>query len=366
MEQYRKNADMQDLAHATAHLIHGSSRRPLHDHLRPGPSRARPKSRASTSATPTSTRRIARYQPDELQAKAGTRRPTASGSSSSPRRPPACGRPKKNSTTAVRVLMLALNNFVMHDIFNSLLLHRSFRPRSLSLLGCVLLALTGSCSQALEPRSSTPATTAEAAKVIDLSALPLMRGAVDPRRQDLAGLSYDAPGTVKNVFEFQRKQLIDLKWQELPNSYVSDQSSNATFSLEGFTLSLSVNPASEPDLVSVTLLSHGNVDLGQLPLPAGATESYVGPAVAMFVTETPVVATAQAIRKLLLEKGWQPYGTAGDSQFFKQNAIQLTATVSAAGRKGGKTIISSSSLLMSVDCRRLPTRSACSIADATA
>src|SRR5215510_7955766 len=25
MEQYRKNADMQDLAHATAHLIHGSS-----------------------------------------------------------------------------------------------------------------------------------------------------------------------------------------------------------------------------------------------------------------------------------------------------------------------------------------------------
>jgi hypothetical protein len=25
MEQYRKNADMQDLAHGTAHLIHGSS-----------------------------------------------------------------------------------------------------------------------------------------------------------------------------------------------------------------------------------------------------------------------------------------------------------------------------------------------------
>ena len=41
MAGYRTNADMQDLAHATAHLIHGSSRRSLHDHLRPRPSDGR-------------------------------------------------------------------------------------------------------------------------------------------------------------------------------------------------------------------------------------------------------------------------------------------------------------------------------------
>ena len=36
LEQYRTNADMQDLAHATAHLMHGTSEGRLHRHLRPG------------------------------------------------------------------------------------------------------------------------------------------------------------------------------------------------------------------------------------------------------------------------------------------------------------------------------------------
>jgi hypothetical protein len=238
----------------------------------------------------------------------------------------------------------------MYDASHCWPWRQRFRLGLLPVLCCALLVVfTGSCSQARESRSSTPATAAEAAKVLDLSTLPPMPGTTGPRRQNLAGLSYDARGTVKSVFEFLQKQLIGLKWQELPNSYVSDQSSNASFSREGFTLSLSVTPASEPGFASVILLNHGNIDLGKLPVPAGATESFVGSAIAMFVTETPVAVTTDAVRKLLLEKGWEPYGTAGDSQFFKQNAIQLTATVSAAPAQGGKTMISYSSLLMSVD-----------------
>ncbi len=67
MEQYRQNADMQDLAHATAHLIHGSSEGRFNDHVRAGPSVARRKSKASTSATPTSTTRSPATGPTECK-----------------------------------------------------------------------------------------------------------------------------------------------------------------------------------------------------------------------------------------------------------------------------------------------------------
>ena len=69
MEQYRKNADMQDLAHATAHLMHGSQRRPVHDHLRPRPPVASGNRGRQLRATPTSTKRSRRYRPERLQAR---------------------------------------------------------------------------------------------------------------------------------------------------------------------------------------------------------------------------------------------------------------------------------------------------------
>jgi hypothetical protein len=59
--------------------------------------------------------------------------------------------------------------------------------------------------------------------------------------------------------------------------------------------------------------------------------------------------TADACRKLLLAEGWQPYGTAGDVLFFKQNAVRLSARISAAPAQGGKTVIDYSTALVSVD-----------------
>ncbi|MSR60327.1 MAG: hypothetical protein EXS05_22250 [Planctomycetaceae bacterium] len=47
-------------------------------------------------------------------------------------------------------------------------------------------------------------------------------------------------------------------------------------------------------------------------------------------------------------KPW-PYGTSGNSQLFKQNAILLTADVSAAADQEGKTVIRLSAELMSAD-----------------
>ena len=37
-----------------------------------------------------------------------------------------------------------------------------------------------------------------------------------------------------------------------------------------------------------------------------------------------VPATADAFRNLFVAQGWVPYGTAGDSAIFKQNAILAT------------------------------------------
>jgi hypothetical protein len=44
----------------------------------------------------------------------------------------------------------------------------------------------------------------------------------------------------------------------------------------------------------------------------------------MYSTEAAVPATADAIRNLFVAQGWVPYGKAGDSDVFKQNASAET------------------------------------------
>ena len=56
-----------------------------------------------------------------------------------------------------------------------------------------------------------------------------------------------------------------------------------------------------------------------------------------------------ACRNLFVAQGWVPYGTAGDSAMFKQNAILVTSTVSSAPAQGGKTMIQYSNQLISAD-----------------
>jgi hypothetical protein len=202
---------------------------------------------------------------------------------------------------------------------------------------------------AAESPSNSPATVAEAAKVLNLATFPLVGGAERPQHRNVAGLFYNAPDTVKQVFEFQQKQLADQRWKELPNSYVTDQTASATFGRDGFSLSVTVFPTGKAGVVNVMLTNHGNVELGKLPVPPGTKPFYSGPVNAAYITERPTVETAETCRKLLMAKGWQPYGKAGDSMYFKQNAVRLNARVSAAPAQGGKTVIDYSTVLMSVD-----------------
>jgi hypothetical protein len=193
-----------------------------------------------------------------------------------------------------------------------------------------------------------PATVEEAAKVLDLSTFPLMDGAKSAESRYVANLSYVAPGDPKKALEFNRKAFSAQGWKELPNSTISDQSASAMFARDGFVVALSVIPF-EASSVSVRLQNLGNVKPGKLPVPPGAKTVYQGDPTAMYSTEAAVPATADAIRNLFVAQGWVPYGKAGDSDFFKKNAILVTSTVSSAPAQGGKTMIQYSNQLISSD-----------------
>jgi hypothetical protein len=197
-----------------------------------------------------------------------------------------------------------------------------------------------------------PATVIEAVRVLDLTTFPLLKGAKEPVNRSVARLSYTAPSDCKTAFEFQRKALASQKWTELPGSNATAEYANGTFTRAGFVASMSVSPLGDPKqpgMVNVSLMLHGNVDLKKLPIPADLKPTYVGPQVAMYSTDVSVEKTAEACRKLLLAQGWQPYGKAGDTQFFKQNAIRLTSYITAAPALKGKTSVSFSAEQLSAD-----------------
>jgi hypothetical protein len=194
----------------------------------------------------------------------------------------------------------------------------------------------------------TPATVEQAAGILDLSTFPLMDSAKPTGERHVANLSYLATDDVKKAFEFNRKAFIAQGWKELPDSSVTDQSANAMFSRNGFIVFLSVSPTGD-GTVSVRLQNQGNVKPGKLPVPPDAKPVYVGDSTAMYATEAAVPATADACHNLFVAQGWVPYGTAGDSAFFKQNANLATVTVSSAPAQGGKTMIQYSNQLISAD-----------------
>ena len=213
---------------------------------------------------------------------------------------------------------------------------------------CVIVCLfgCGAKNQAADDTSSadaikTPATIEQAANVLDLSKFPLMDGAKLLESPQVANLFYLAPGDVKPAFEFNRKALVAQGWKELSNS--------GMFSRNGFVVFVTVTPHGEPGSVQVRLLNQGNVKPGKLPVPPNAKPVYVGDSTAMYETDAAVPVTADAIRNLFVAQGWVPYGKAGDSESFKQNAILATATVSSAPAKGGKSTIQYTSQLISAD-----------------
>ncbi|MEZ0276977.1 MAG: hypothetical protein ACAH88_18860 [Roseimicrobium sp.] len=205
------------------------------------------------------------------------------------------------------------------------------------------------------PPLDHPAKNAEAAKVLDLENFELMPGLEkQPGIRTMAQLIYRSKGDVKSGFEFQRAKLQALGWKELPGTNVTDQYSSGFFKRGGFHLSVSVNPMGDAGTVDVSVVNHGNVDLSKLPLPPNLTPVYVGPITAMYTTTEAVPATVETCDKLLKAAGWQTYGSAGDTKYYKQNAVLVQVTVSSAPAQGGKTMISANSQQLSADLPALP------------
>ncbi len=211
-----------------------------------------------------------------------------------------------------------------------------------------------------------PATVDQAAGVLDLSQLPILDGAEENPTRTVASLTYLLrKGDVGSVFESYRKELTKQGWKESSrDTSMTPQSATTSLRKKGFVLSLSVFSATPPKL-NVSLIDHGNVKLDALPRPPGTRPVYVGDLSAMYVTDGPVAETSANLRKLLLDHGWKPYGSAADTSWFKQNAVRLSATVSSAPAQGGKTMISLSSELMSADLPAPPEADDLRYSDAT-
>jgi len=178
-------------------------------------------------------------------------------------------------------------------------------------LAFALIWISGCGKNDEESTFKQPVTPEQAASVLDLSTFPLMKDAKSGARA-VASFSCDAPGDVKSVFDFHRKQLVSQGWKELPNSSVTDQSASAMFGRKGFLLSLSVSPR-ESKTMAVFIQNHGNVKPAKLPVPPKAKPVYVGDASAMYVIDLSIAETKEACRKLLVAEGWTTYGAAGDT-----------------------------------------------------
>lgn len=223
----------------------------------------------------------------------------------------------------------------------------------------VLFASAG-CGQAVSSDSpaagvpansnSEPATVAQAAKVLDLRDLALVAGSDAPGGRTVARLVYQAKGSPKEAFAFHRKQLVDDGWQPAPNETVTDESAAGMFTRDGYALSLSASSSGgDKPTTMVTASNHGNLGLKTLPKPGNSEVLYEFPVSLAYVTPDGVQAVADDVEAKLLAEGWEPYGTAGDTRFYRKNAIRLLATTSAAPAQDGKTVVTYFTELLSAE-----------------
>ncbi|MCM2372745.1 hypothetical protein [Aporhodopirellula aestuarii] len=200
----------------------------------------------------------------------------------------------------------------------------------------------------------TPATTVEAAAVIDLSTFPLLPDAGEITTRTVACLEYEArlkAFGVRNEYEFQRRNLLERQWEEWSESDISNGYAEGQFVRSGFHLYVTVQLHDEPGKVVVRLKNKSNVNVSKLPVPPGATFVSVNYNIASYETSVGVEETREAVRKLLTDHGWNVLGWRGNSLILQQNAVELTAVVEELSRKSGKTRIAYWTEQLSTDSR---------------
>ncbi|CAN5886247.1 hypothetical protein BH11VER1_BH11VER1_06230 [soil metagenome] len=202
---------------------------------------------------------------------------------------------------------------------------------------------------AAAPDKKSPSVVNIESKLIDLRTIELPEGTATPGQRTLANLIYNTKGDTKSVFEFHRKQFLDLGWKEAAGSSITGASASGMFSGAGYHISVAAYPVGTPGSVDVMLQNHGNFDLSKLPLPPGTKKIYSGPVTVMQATEAPVAETIEACKKLLADAGWEWHGSTNDTFYVKKGTNRVTVMISSAAGQDGKTMITYSGELMSAD-----------------
>lgn len=189
-----------------------------------------------------------------------------------------------------------------------------------------------------------PATVADAARLLDLRTLPLLDGAeVSGLRTKVGSLNYDVKAELKEAFAFHHQQLKELGWQELPDSRLDGPNPRAVFTQAGFVVGMSAYEIGyDPEkkgFVSISLRNYGNVLSRSLPVPDGVDVLSVDDTQVTYTTAVAAKKTREQCDRLLLDLGWEPYGSAGDSRYFKKNAILVSARVATFDNQPGKTFL---------------------------
>src|SRR5690349_531084 len=125
-----------------------------------------------------------------------------------------------------------------------------------------------------------------------------MPGASSPSHRDVAELSYSIAGKVREVYDFQRKQLTTQNWKETRDTSFTDQTASGAFVRNGFVVSVTAYPGGEEGKLAVYIRNLGNTGLSKLPRPAATKVVYAGDSVAMYVTDASVDAAKAECRKL--------------------------------------------------------------------
>lgn len=235
-----------------------------------------------------------------------------------------------------------------------------------SAIAIALMAMFAGCGQTTSSADNTtaaapataetakpnaiPPTVAEAANVLDLRKLELFPGSEEPGGRSVARLVYQPQGSPREAFDFHKKQLSEQKWSQAPNGTETDESVSGTFFRDGYVLSLSTSSSGgDKPVTMVFTANHGNLSLKTLPRPEKSEVLYEFPVSIAYVTPEPVDATAANVDKALQAAGWEPYGMAGDTRFYRQNAIRLLATIGAAPAQDGKTVVTYFTELLSAE-----------------
>lgn len=196
--------------------------------------------------------------------------------------------------------------------------------------------------------AAEPSTVAGAAEKLDLVTLPIPAGAEMMGYRREAQLSYHLKQPAKYAFDFVDAQLAERGWEQMPSGQNSGDFANGDYRHGDYVVHVSVSPRSE-GTVGVSISQKGNVPLESLPVPKGTEKLYAFIGIITYKSPDTVVETAHACQELMVAGGWSPYGEAGDTKYFRKNAVLAHVNVASAPGQGGATTISLSTELLSLE-----------------